>query len=75
MQRGWTLDVLNVLRNLRDSRFSLQDIYAYEAQLAALHPANRNVRPKIRQQLQVLRDLRFLDFLGDGHYRFRQSQQ
>ena len=30
---------------------------------------NRHVRPKIRQQLQVLRDLGLLDFLGGGSYR------
>ena len=29
----------------------------------------RHVRPKIRQQLQVLRDLGLLTFLGDGRYR------
>jgi hypothetical protein len=27
------------------------------------------VRPKIRQQLQVLRDMGFLEFLGGGRYR------
>jgi len=30
---------------------------------------NHNIRPKIRQQLQILRDLGFLEFLGDGSYR------
>ena len=36
--------------------FTLADVYAHEAALAALYPGNNNVRPKIRQQLQVLRD-------------------
>ncbi len=31
--------------------------------------ANAHVRDKIRQQLQVLRDLDLLTFLGEGHYR------
>ena len=31
--------------------------------------ANRNIQPKIRQQLQVLRDLGLLEFLGVGEYR------
>ena len=35
--------------------FTLNDLYAFEARLSALHPANRHVRAKIRQQLQVLR--------------------
>ena len=55
--RGWTLDVLNVVRGLGRAEFSLADVYAYEAALGRLHPDNRNIRPKIRQQLQILRDL------------------
>jgi type II restriction enzyme len=34
-----------------------------------LHPLNRNIRPKIRQQLQVMRDHGVLEFLGQGRYR------
>lgn len=37
--------------------------------LAKLHSKNRHVRDKIRQQLQVLRDLGLIDFLGFGSYR------
>jgi len=33
--------------------------------------ANRHVRAKIRQQLQILRDLGSLHFLGRGRYRLR----
>ena len=36
--------------------FTLDDIYAFEPRLAALYPGNHNVRPKIRQQRQVLTD-------------------
>jgi type II restriction enzyme len=64
--RGWTLDVLNVVRALK---FILQDVYAFAGHLAKLHPANRHVRDKIRQQLQVLRDLGLVEFLGGGRYR------
>ncbi|MBI5242579.1 MAG: hypothetical protein HY922_02705 [Elusimicrobia bacterium] len=39
--------------------------------LSELHPNNRHVRPKIRQQLQVLRDLGFVAFLGRGRYRLK----
>jgi len=69
--RGWTLDVLTAIRRLRRSEFSLADAYSFEGDLAKLHPDNHNVRPKIRQQLQVLRDLGFLEFLGNGQYKFR----
>ncbi|MHB8412746.1 MAG: DpnI domain-containing protein [Candidatus Acidiferrales bacterium] len=67
--RGWTLDVLNLIRSLRKQNFSLADAYALEPHLASLHPANRHVRDKIRQQLQILRDLGLLHFLSPGHYR------
>jgi type II restriction enzyme len=66
--RGWTVDVLNIVRALGTSRFSLEDVYQHENELQGLHPANRHVRPKIRQQLQILRDLGFLRFLGIGKY-------
>jgi len=42
---------------------------AHEARLAALYSGNHNVRPKIRQQLQVLRDRGWLAFDGRGRYR------
>jgi len=66
--RGWTLDVLRAVRSLGRAEFSLSDIYALDADLGALHPENRNVRPKIRQQLQVLRDLGLIIFKGSGQY-------
>ena len=70
-QRGWTLDVLNVVRSLGKPEFDLAEVYESEAKLAKLHPANHNIQPKIRQQLQVLRDLGILEFLRPGEYRIR----
>jgi type II restriction enzyme len=70
-KRGWTLDVLNAVHSLKKREFSLVDAYTLEPELSKLHPANRHVRDKIRQQLQVLRDLGLLDFLGAGSYRLR----
>jgi type II restriction enzyme len=67
--RGWTLDVLRVVQSLGQNEFVLTDVYSHEASLHVLHPDNRNVRPKIRQQLQVLRDLGVIAFLGQGRYR------
>jgi type II restriction enzyme len=67
--RGWTVDVLSVIRQLRKPDFSLHDLYAMERTLQLKHPRNQNVRPKIRQQLQVLRDLGLLEFRGQGTYR------
>lgn len=67
-KRGWTLDVLQVVQSLNKKEFSLQDVYAHAEALGRLHPANRHVRDKIRQQLQVLRDLGLVEFLGGGEY-------
>lgn len=67
--RGWTLDVLRLVRKLNAGQFSLADVYRQEDELQTLHPRNRNLRPKIRQQLQRLRDLGVLEFLGGGTYR------
>ena len=67
--RGWTLDVLRMIRRLGQKRFSLQDVYTFEGDLSAIYPDNRNIRPKIRQQLQVLRDIGFIAFEGSGNYR------
>ncbi len=69
-KRGWTLDVLQIVRSLNKAEFSLPEVYAHEARLSKLHPDNRHVRDKIRQQLQILRDLGLLQFLSPGHYRF-----
>jgi type II restriction enzyme len=68
-KRGWTLDVLNAVRSLGKTEFELPEIYALENSLKKLHPDNHHIQPKIRQQLQVLRNLGLLTFLGDGAYR------
>jgi type II restriction enzyme len=70
-ERGWTLDTLTAIRSLEKESFTLADVYSLEHQLAQLHPANRHIRDKIRQQLQFLRDAGLLDFLARGQYRLR----
>jgi len=70
-KRGWTLEVLQVVQSLGKLEFTLADVYAHADALAKLHPNNAHVRDKIRQQLQVLRDLGLLEFLGSGSYRLR----
>lgn len=67
--RGWLLEVMKSVENIQRAEFTLDDVYASEARLQERFPGNRNVRPKIRQQLQVLRDRGFLEFVGRGVYR------
>lgn len=69
--RGWLADVLACIRQLDKETFTLADVYVFDTQLAKLHPRNKHVRPKIRQQLQVLRDYDTIEFLGKGIYRIR----
>ena len=69
--RGWLIEVMRCVEAIGNVEFSLDDVYAFEAHLSALYPENRHVRQKIRQQLQVLRDHGYLDFLSRGYYRLR----
>lgn len=66
--RGWLVEVMSCVDRLDAGRFTLQDMYAFEPYLSGIYPGNKNVRPKIRQQLQVLRDAGYLRFLGEGVY-------
>ncbi len=65
-ERGWTLDVLNAVRRLGKTQFATSDAYAFARELEELHPDNRHVEDKIRQQLQVLRDTGFLAHVERG---------
>lgn len=67
--RGWLMDILNCMNVLPNPVFCLNDMYAFEKMLRQKHPQNNNVKPKIRQQLQLLRDKGFVEFLGNGKYR------
>lgn len=67
-QRAWTTLTLSAIRNLGKVEFDLSELYAMEPFFAQVYPNNRHIRPKIRQQLQVLRDLGILRFEGPGKY-------
>lgn len=62
--RSWLMDVLYCVNRLPLTMFTLADMYKYEDELKMKHPNNNNVRPKIRQQLQLLRDKGVIDFFG-----------
>lgn len=67
--RGWLMDVLNCINAIPASTFTLKEMYHFSALLQSKHPDNNHIQPKIRQQLQVLRDKGFIEFLGHGMYR------
>ena len=73
--RGWTRALLVCLHRLPQDSFTLNDAYRFESDLSAIYPNNRNVRAKMRQQLQVLRDAGLLIFESAGKYRLAYTSQ
>ena len=71
--RGWLVDVMKCIEDLGKTEFRIEDVYAFEDRLSRIYPGNRNVKPKIRQQLQYLRDRGYLDFVSRGYYRLRST--
>jgi type II restriction enzyme len=71
--KGWLLDVLVCVEKIKKTDFSLEDVYSFESFLKAKHPLNNNVKAKIRQQLQFLRDKDVIEFVGRGQYRMKTS--
>lgn len=67
--RGWLFDILSCINNIDTLFFDLDDMYKFEYDLQVKHPQNNNIKPKIRQQLQFLRDRGFIEFLGKGKYK------
>ena len=74
IRRGWLADVLRCVERL-DTTFTIRDAYTFESELASKHRDNHNIRAKIRQQLQVLRDLGIIEFVIPGVYRHIQKPQ
>ena len=68
-QKGWTMLTLRMVRQLGKQHFNLQEMYEFEDSFAEVYPDNKHIKDKIRQQLQVLRDLGVLEFGERGEYR------
>jgi type II restriction enzyme len=69
--RGWLIEVMHCVEALGKHEFTIDDVYSQEVRLKELYPENKHVREKIRQQLQVLRDTGYLEFVSRGQYRLR----
>ena len=68
LRKGWILDIMRCIDSLGKKEFNLDEIYAFEKNLRVLHPNNRHIKDKMRQQLQFLRDKGYLNFTGKGRY-------
>jgi len=67
--KGWILDIMNIIESLNKKEFTLNEIYIFENDLKIIHPENNNIKAKIRQQLQFLRDKWYLEFVSSGKYK------
>lgn len=67
--RGWAAITLACIDRIGRPVFTIADVYGQECFAERAYPGNRHVRAKLRQQLQVLRDLGALAFEERGHYR------
>jgi hypothetical protein len=65
--RGWLIEVMKCVEAVGKSEFDLNEVYAFEKRLSGIYPNNMHVKQKIRQQLQVLRDREYLEFVGHGN--------
>lgn len=67
--RGWLLDIMNCIQLIPSDIFDLSQMYSFEERLKYMHPNNCHIKDKIRQQLQILRDKDYIEFLGKGRYK------
>lgn len=52
--RSWLPDILACVNRTQSRDFGLDEIYRFATELRVLHPQNKHIEPKIRQQLQIL---------------------
>lgn len=67
--RGWILDILNCVEEIKKQSFTLDELYAFENRLKIKYPNNNHIKDKIRQQLQFIRDKGLIEFNGRGNYK------
>lgn len=65
---GWKKDIFEIIEKFNSDSFTKNDFNAYINNLKTKHPSNNNIEAKIRQQLQYLRDIGLIEFLGSGNY-------
>lgn len=67
--KGWILDIMRCVDDIKKDVFSLDEVYHFEQKLKLKYPNNNFIKDKIRQQLQVLRDKGIIEFVGRGMYK------
>lgn len=67
--KWWLLDIMKCIEKLKKTEFNLQDLYNFEDFLKIKYPNNNFIKDKIRQQLQILRDKWYLEFVSSWKYK------
>jgi type II restriction enzyme len=67
--RSWLVETIGCIEKIGKKEFHIQEVYQFEEILQNIYKENHNIRAKLRQQLQILRNQGYLEFLGRGHYR------
>jgi type II restriction enzyme len=62
---GW---VKLVYDHLPEREFTTNQVYENEPEFSRFYPENRTIRAKIRQQLQVLRDMGLIKHIGKSRW-------
>lgn len=65
----WQRLTFNVIDTINKQEFSLAEVYRYEEIFQSNYPNNKTIRDSIRRNLQELRDLGLVKFLGNGVYK------
>lgn len=66
---GWTKETFIVVDNLENNIFVLSELNKFVPHFKKIYPNNNNIEAKIRQQLQLLRNLGLIKFEGQGVYK------
>ncbi len=66
---GWKLEIFRCIDSIPSQFFQLREVNEFADQFKINYPTNSNIEAKIRQQLQQLRDIGLIEFLGHGHYK------
>lgn len=65
---SWLEEIKFILAGLPET-FYLSDVYLFESDLSSIHIENRNVKAKIRQVLQIIRDSGDILFVSNAEYK------
>jgi type II restriction enzyme len=68
-KRGWPALVLSLVRKSGKEYFTIDDIMRFEEQMHAAYPENSHKREKVRQQLQVLMALEYIDRVSPSEFK------